>query len=116
MRTRDADAVTRVLRYKPSINSASGSEQNTALHWAVQGGSDEIVVLLLKNGANPSLTNAKGESPLDIAKHHQNQTLVRILQAEITRHEKNKWQSKTNLFGGDGSSPLPLILSLSFSF
>lgn len=52
---------------------------STALHMAVKQGDVEVVKTLLQHGADPNLKNARGESPLDIAKEHGHDTIVPLL-------------------------------------
>jgi hypothetical protein len=54
-----------------TINKQDESYSNfTLLHYAVDNGCDNIVKLLLDNGANPNLKNFYGETPLFLAKNY----------------------------------------------
>ena len=48
----------------PSIANAEG---NAAIHHACQSGKPYVTMILLDAGASPHLSNAKGETPLDVA-------------------------------------------------
>lgn len=54
--------------------------KRTPLHWAVYRGHEEIVVMLLSNGANPDLLNSKGQKPSDLA---QTKELKKLLSGEF---------------------------------
>lgn len=57
----------------------------TALSWACSGGRVGAArVLLLEGGADPSLANAKGETPLDIARDKGHHQCVQLLQVRYT--------------------------------
>lgn len=43
----------------------------TALHWAALEGQAEIVQILLKAGANPTLANRSNQRPIDVAATNQ---------------------------------------------
>ena len=61
------------------INAQSDSG-NTALHDAAAYMSQEIIEYLIKSGADPSVENLDGKSPLDIAKMPQYARTKQILQ------------------------------------
>ena len=51
--------------FEDDLNSTMGGN-NTALHLATFLGAREIVKLLIDRGANPSIKNSKGFTPLDV--------------------------------------------------
>jgi ankyrin repeat protein len=56
---------------------------NTALHWAASKGDIEIARILLDHGANPTVRNREGQTPLELA-HKQGETrFVFFLQEQI---------------------------------
>lgn len=58
------------------------TEGDTALHLSAKHDKAEAMKLLLKSGADPSLRNKQGKTPLDIAQevgHHTCQELVSLL-------------------------------------
>lgn len=66
------------------MNVQCGSMKHAPLHLAcadIENGNAELVKLLLAHGASPSMCNAYGETPLDIALNHQNWACAEILVA-----------------------------------
>jgi hypothetical protein len=55
----------------------------TALHLAAQGGRAEAIRLLLQAGADPSIRNNNGRTPLDVARYHGRQPCILLLEAAI---------------------------------
>ena len=53
---------------------------NSALHGAVDGGHDAAALMLLNQGAKPSLRNAAGDTALDIARRRGEADVVKLLQ------------------------------------
>ncbi|XP_023316094.1 ankyrin-1-like [Trichogramma pretiosum] len=53
--------------FKPVQVNAADKWGNTALRWAVSRGHRGLLKMLLRNGANPHLTDANGLTPLEIA-------------------------------------------------
>lgn len=51
----------------------------TALHWAAYMGHDNIVELLLKNGASPNVQNDQGDTPLHKAAYTNRCSTVSLL-------------------------------------
>ena len=52
---------------------------DSALHRAVKGSHDAVVALLLENGADVSLEDANGKTPLDLARDMEKDSIVRLL-------------------------------------
>ncbi|KAE8606104.1 hypothetical protein XENTR_v10010597 [Xenopus tropicalis] len=71
-----------LLKLNPSIHAADKVHRNTALHWAVTSGNANAVDLLLEAGSNLDAVNAKGETPLEIARQTRNRLTVHILASE----------------------------------
>ena len=63
-----ADAVQVVLRCKGVKVNATNEHGNTALHLAAGRGAQDVVDLLIGAGADKSIRNAFGKSPVDIAR------------------------------------------------
>jgi B-cell CLL/lymphoma protein 3 len=55
--------ITFLLKYGADVNATTFSG-NTALHLASGQGMDQLVDLLIQNGANISITNIEGDAPL----------------------------------------------------
>ena len=64
------DIISLLVDYGADINAKSETG-NTALHDATAYMSEEIIKYLVENGANPTILNVDGKSPLDIAKMPQ---------------------------------------------
>ena len=64
-----------MLDYKANVN-ARDSLKFTALMWASARGRMETARLLLKNGANPLLKNAVGETALTISQDAEMEGLI----------------------------------------
>ena len=69
------DGMARLLqdpRARATLNEQKG-HGNIALHYAISGeaeGSVRKMNLLLQCGGDPTLTNNKGQTPLDLVRHH----------------------------------------------
>ncbi len=58
---------------------AADDRQRTALHISAANGCQEIVRLLLQNGANPNVKDVKGNSPLHLAACSANVPIITLL-------------------------------------
>ncbi len=60
-----------------------GPGETTPLHWAVSWGRDDVAMLLMEHGADPSLTDDEGETPLYLGarKGYTETTVVEALLA-----------------------------------
>lgn len=72
------DAVLRVMPRLPINEVDLGG--NTALHYAARAGDAEILGWLLYSGADFSVPNKCGETPLDLAKSFEHEQCVQTLQ------------------------------------
>ena len=80
-------AVAKLIEKRLKIDAQSGLDE-TPLHWAALSNQETIVQLLLKEGANPTLVNKKGDLPRQLT---NNKTIQGILeQAERKWTEKDK--------------------------
>jgi ankyrin repeat protein len=59
-------ATKRILQADPNIINSRDEKDNTLLHHAVLAGDDAWVAYLLSMGANPEITNIKGQTPLQL--------------------------------------------------
>lgn len=66
-KTKHNECLIRLLLSAPVNVNATDSKGNTALHYACRMKSQNIIPLLLKANADPSLKNKDGESSIDIA-------------------------------------------------
>lgn len=62
----DLHLASQYLRVGDDINFQEGLYGQTALHFALQSGHNDMVQLLLNFGANPNIQNYKGYTPVDI--------------------------------------------------
>ena len=68
-------SVAHWLEQGADVNGRELRHGYTALHWAAWKGYTKILDLLLKNGADPHITNYRGETVLDAARlSEQDQT------------------------------------------
>ncbi len=63
---RQIEAVTLCMELGNSVNAADTSGQ-TAAHYAVQMGVDEVLTFLIEKGAKPDAKDRRGRTPLDVA-------------------------------------------------
>ncbi|MEO5984304.1 MAG: ankyrin repeat domain-containing protein [Ferruginibacter sp.] len=59
----------------------SHNDSGSALMWAVDSGSEELVSYLLRSGVDAQWTNALGSSALDFAREQKKTNIVRLLEA-----------------------------------
>jgi len=57
-------------------------QRQTPLYQAVRALRSEAVKLLLAHGANPSLVDVTGDSPLRLAERNKREELVKLLRAQ----------------------------------
>jgi palmitoyltransferase len=76
-----------------SLNLSDHKHKNTALHWAVYSRNSNAVSLLLKAGADTTITNGVGDTPLDMAKKLQISWLMPRLCEVVQEKEDSKSSS-----------------------
>lgn len=77
------EAVQFLVAHGASVNAVSRNDQaNTPLHSAVTGIAKrrEVVMLLLQHGADVTARDAKGSTPLDLARQEEDANVVELLQ------------------------------------
>lgn len=76
-----------------SLNLTDGKHKNTALHWAVYSRNSNAVSLLLKAGADITIPNGVGDTPLDMANKLQISWLMprlsEVVQEKEIRESRN---------------------------
>lgn len=70
--------------------NSKGLDNDTPLHDAVNNSFQHIVELLLKHGANPLLSNKKGERPLDVA---EDEDIRKLMQREVVSSDDSDSQA-----------------------
>ena len=61
--------------------NVKNSDDETALMWAAQGGSSEIVRMFVEKGAEVNVKTKDGLTPLSLAKEHEHEHDVKLLVA-----------------------------------
>lgn len=92
----DFDLVAHLLELgaDPNAQNPGVYSGSMAIHWAVLGGSERVVDLLLKNGANPSAKNDNNEVPLVMAMETNKLELARLLLKKgADPHQQDVWSS-----------------------
>ena len=76
----DIETLTFLLDHQADPNLQSLNNGNTALHFAITGGDHpQKVLLLLQRGANPSIKNSWGKTPLELAKFYKRNQCIATL-------------------------------------
>ena len=74
------ETLTFLLDHKADPNLQALNNGNTALHFAIASGDNpQKVLLLLQRGANPTVTNGWGKTPLDLAKFYKRNHCIATL-------------------------------------
>lgn len=89
------DAVLRVMPRLPINEVDLGG--NTALHYAARAGDAEILGWLLYNGADFSVPNKCGETPLDLARSFEHEQCVQTLQVRGLISERLRFEPVTHV-------------------
>lgn len=87
------DIILRAVIYGIDVNSPNADTNQTALHYAVQRFYEQDVHLLLKLGADTTLTDNWGRTPYDCAVKHGNQKLAALLSPEKSFVQNQKQPS-----------------------
>ncbi|KAF8792561.1 Caseinolytic peptidase B protein like protein [Argiope bruennichi] len=69
--------------FNERLNTRATFQTVTALHYAVLADEPQIVEVLLKNGANPTIRNDMGHTPIDYAK--ENSRISKLLQTYTSK-------------------------------
>jgi ankyrin repeat protein len=73
--------VAEFLDKYPEVVNISGPDGNRPLHYAAMKGQADIVLLLLKRGAEVGARNKAGETALDLARTNSQEAVVELLKA-----------------------------------
>ena len=121
-RHNEGDVVRAILTVYPPLSPASNGNtvvnctddhRNTPLHMAAANGHVDIVTLLLRCGADPSMRNEKGNTPLHWAATNGQQAVVEILlkQQHVDVLQRNEF-GKSALSAGFESQNTSVVQSL----
>ena len=69
----------KILLDKGALVNICNSDGSTLLHWAVDGGDENIVRMLLEKGASTNTQDCWGHTPLHIASSSGNSEIIRLL-------------------------------------
>eukprot|EP01112_Ceratiomyxa_fruticulosa_P014571 TRINITY_DN4189_c0_g3_i1.p1 TRINITY_DN4189_c0_g3~~TRINITY_DN4189_c0_g3_i1.p1 ORF type:complete len:481 (-),score=105.34 TRINITY_DN4189_c0_g3_i1:104-1546(-) len=97
------DAVKFLAKNKANLNISDTHQKLTPLHVACKEGSADIVKVLLKYNADPSLKNAKGLTPMEVARENSQDAVIKVFE-EFERKRKQKDQENKD---HPIESPLP---------
>jgi ankyrin repeat protein len=79
----DLDSVKSSIESNPDYLDASDLRNKTLLHYAVEGGHEELVAYLLENGAPVDVEDNEYNTPLDLAVRDNATALVDMLQGAM---------------------------------
>jgi Ankyrin repeats (3 copies) len=86
----DTSKVARLLKFGASPNAEGPDAVYTALTGAAESGRTDVVKLLLQKGADPSLKDGEGHTPIECAQRNLHFEIVRLLEeAQRRRHPEN---------------------------
>ena len=74
------DVTELLLSRGADVNKRSGDVHLTALHQAALYNSTDVIEVLLKHGASTNITDRYGNTPIDLARHENNEAAVRLLE------------------------------------
>jgi ankyrin repeat protein len=74
-----------LLDHGAEINARDQESSATPLSYAASLGRTEVVELLLARGADPTLKNIRGQSPLDIAVENNQQEVSALLRRPLAK-------------------------------
>jgi molybdopterin converting factor small subunit len=82
-----------LLKKGANVNAKS-SYGSTPLHWASYNGHESTVSFLLENGADPTITNNDGKTPVQVAQEKNNQKCVAAIEQFQQRQQEEEQKQK----------------------
>ena len=79
-RFNQTDVIHELLQRGADVNKRHRYIGRTALHWSARYNSTDAIRLLLQNGASTTIKDNKGRTPIDVAREHNHQEAVLLLQ------------------------------------
>ncbi|XP_018329728.1 ankyrin repeat domain-containing protein 40 isoform X2 [Agrilus planipennis] len=79
----DIEAVESLLKHNVDINSKNAVNGWTALHWACKRGNEDVVKILMNNGADPKVETFKGETAAHLC---SNSSILALLEIPPSIH------------------------------
>ena len=74
------DVIHKLLQRGADVNKRDRYDGLTALHWSAMKNNTDAIRLLLQNGASTTIKDDQGLTPIDLARHRNNQEAVLLLQ------------------------------------
>jgi hypothetical protein len=86
----DLAAIQASVTADPAVVNARDNDGNTPLLWAVKRGKTDVAKFLLSKGANPSLANKSGASPVQMARALEETDVLELMEGKTgtTREAK----------------------------
>lgn len=83
------DTAKMLITHKAIVN-APGTDGTTPLMMAAMSGNQDMVRLLMQNGADPTMINIKGETAADLANSNKHTSLAKLLDDAAKRVADNR--------------------------
>jgi len=75
---------------QPDINAQDGNDnRNTALHLAIERNELEVVIFLLRQGADTAIENGVGKTPLTLAEECNHVEIIEVLKSCTSKVESS---------------------------
>ena len=77
---KQTDVIHKLLQRGADVNKRDRDDGRTALHYSARKNNTDAIRLLLQNGASTTIKDNKGRTPIDVAREHNHQEAVLLLQ------------------------------------
>lgn len=104
-KTKVADTAEMLFAYGVDVNTVDGLTGESALHAAARAGKALQVHFLLLNGADPTIMNKVGLTPLDVALQHKDDNTTMALLYEAVHGGSKLSLPSTASISSDGAAP-----------